>query len=165
MRKKPGNPKPNGTFNPRPPRVVRAKYGCNNMYAMLGKRRYARTKIKFAKINGTRIFANSQYLELRQQKIEKHDFYNFSKLVFIYLSDIKSIGDYAFAKCSCLKFVSISNHLKEIGSKIFAYCRSIEIKYSGTIQEWDNINKKSDWAKKCNSIRVVCTDGEIMINS
>ena len=91
---------------------------------------------------------------------------------------VTSIGVCEFAECFNLKTIIVPKSVTSIGSTIFQYLalHSISIHYNGTQEEWENIEKSSNW---CGSdqydfdnggtpvpvyITVFCIDGVINYN-
>lgn len=57
-----------------------------------------------------------------------------------------SISNKAFSNCSNLTEVEIPTSVKIIGSEAFASCdKLIDIRYNGTIGEWESVAKNTDW--------------------
>lgn len=67
--------------------------------------------------------------------------------------------------CNNLKCVTISNKVSYISYYAFYNCPSLDtINYLGTIEEWNSINKLSDWAKNIPATVVHCSDGDVQIS-
>ena len=49
------------------------------------------------------------------------------------------------------------------GSPVFTFEKSFdkEIRFDGTIEEWNSLSKNTDWYYNASHFTVVCTDGEI----
>lgn len=101
------------------------------------------------------------------------------------LNNIKSIGDGIFMQCSGLTSVEIPQGVNRLKSNMFAGCDSLTmisipdsvisidgyalhnteklavIKYSGTIDQWKNIEKSYGWDSMSGEYTVYCTDGII----
>ena len=59
--------------------------------------------------------------------------------------------------------VSLPKSLTTIGKKAFYYCSDLkEIKYNGSMEEWNNITKELDW-DYYSIKKVICSDGEISL--
>lgn len=68
----------------------------------------------------------------------------------------------AFAECINLKTVYLPRSIKDLCEEIFFKCSSLsKIIYSGTVAEWEEIDKNDDWAKGAPSFTVVCTNGTV----
>lgn len=97
---------------------------------------------------------------------------------------IESVGNSAFGFCSNLKevtvnakklrrltfygsgnldSVTIGRNVSSWGDQIFLSCNKIpSITYLGTINDWNNISKHSNWKSGNTSIKkIICSDGEI----
>ncbi len=100
-------------------------------------------------------------------------------------SGLTSIGDSVFSLCSSLTDITIPDSVTKIESTAFSGCKSLasiaipagvklidhyafcdcfnltDINYSGTIEDWLNIEKNSNWNYGLNDYTVHCTDGSI----
>lgn len=76
------------------------------------------------------------------------------------------IGDYAFSDCEVRSDSSadiiISKSVKRIGKFAFYHYMIQCVSYEGTMQEWNSIEKLSDWCHY-SFIKVICTDGTIYL--
>ena len=73
---------------------------------------------------------------------------------------VTSIGNYAFYGCSGLTSVTIGKGVTSIGSEAFYGCRRLtSITFNGTIAQWNDIFKGSDWRIDVPATEVVCKDG------
>ena len=54
---------------------------------------------------------------------------------------VTSIGDYAFCYCSSLTSVTIGNSVTSIGECAFLDCPLTDVYYTGTEEQWNNIDK------------------------
>jgi hypothetical protein len=62
--------------------------------------------------------------------------------------------------------VDIPNSVTNIGGWAFGDCTSLStINYEGTVEEWHNIQKDSDWSLLGYSCTVYCTDGNVTYGS
>lgn len=77
-------------------------------------------------------------------------------------ASVKSISKDAFSGCKGLTNIIISNGITNIDSYAFRNCEKLaSITYSGTIEQWNAINKGSDWNYYTGNYVVHCTDGDI----
>lgn len=76
-----------------------------------------------------------------------------------------SIGTEAFCDCLGLTSVTIGNGVTSIGKWAFYDCRQLKnIKYTGTISDWNNISKRIGWNDEVSIDCVVhCIDGDIKL--
>lgn len=90
---------------------------------------------------------------------------NFSNLEEVILAEgITRIGSWAFGS-SLIRSITLPKSLKEIGSNAFMSNTSIyELKFSGTMDEWNAIVKGSDW-KPYSVGYVICSDGNVTLQS
>ena len=76
----------------------------------------------------------------------------------------KFIGAGAFDYCDSLTSVTIGNSVTTIGHDAFAYCASLtSITFTGTVEEWNAIEKGSNWNHNVPAAKVVCSDGEVAL--
>ena len=58
----------------------------------------------------------------------------------------------------------IPGGVKTIGPSAFFDCIYLEtITFKGTIAQWNNITKGSDWNSNVPATKVICTDGEVAL--
>lgn len=80
----------------------------------------------------------------------------------IYIPDgVERIGEGAFALCGNLESVIVGKGIKEIGEKAFANTNLKEIKYSGTISEWNSVKKAFCWLSAEQKCKVYCKNGTV----
>ena len=78
--------------------------------------------------------------------------------------NVKSIMGQAFRGCS-LTSVTISIGVEYIGSQAFMHTPLEEIKYLGTVEQWNSIRKADDWNDLTFMLkRVVCNNGVVEIS-
>lgn len=96
--------------------------------------------------------------------IGNNAFYGCSQLVYIDLgSGIKKIGLQAFSN-TALTEITLPASLTTIGQQAFANCESlINIKYKGTMSDWETITKNAGWHDNTPATVVQCADGDIPI--
>lgn len=77
-----------------------------------------------------------------------------------FLRSITSIGASAFENCTALESVTFTDSVQSIGNRAFAFTGSFDIKYQGTADKWNAIEKKSFWNyQDSGSITVYVNDG------
>ena len=105
----------------------------------------------------------SVYIPDSVTSIGSSAFYNCSALTTITIPDsVTTIGDYAFSVCSSLRSITIPDSVTSIGSEAFSYCDILTgIIFEGTKEQWDDIEKGSDWDLSTDHYTIYCTDGEI----
>ena len=75
---------------------------------------------------------------------------------------VTSIGDGAFAWCERLTSITIPDSVTSIGDSAFMGCDSLkELRFGGTMEQWNAIAKKSYWSDGTGAFTIYCTDGEI----
>ena len=91
--------------------------------------------------------------------------YIFSSLEKINIpSSVKVIESNAFDRCNSLSTITLPNSITTLGQSVFAYCESLtSINYSGTMAEWNQINKNENWANGSSITQIVCSDGTITL--
>lgn len=96
-------------------------------------------------------------------EIYDREFYECDYIIDIEINDIyERIGVFAFYKCVNLEMVTIGKNMKEIDICAFAQCSKLkQIKYFGSIQEWEAIIKGADWKSQAGDFSVVCTNGTL----
>ena len=68
-----------------------------------------------------------------------------------------------FSNCHYITEVSISKSTKTIAAYAFAYCSRLKtIRFDGTVDEWNAIQKDTNWNTGCGTITVYCTNGTVM---
>lgn len=71
-----------------------------------------------------------------------------------------SIG--VFRDCTSLKNITIPNSVERISNSAFYNCSNLKsITFQGTVDEWNAINKSSNWDGATGSYTIYCIDGEI----
>ena len=77
-------------------------------------------------------------------------------------NNVTSIGFNTFYDCNNLSSVTMSNSVRNIKSYAFSNCSNLSnIIFNGTINEWNNITKASDWKNNSNIQTITCSDGVI----
>ena len=90
-----------------------------------------------------------------------------SSLTKVILPDaLTLIGFSSFSYCSSLQYIEIGNNVTVIEHNAFDGCTSLtEIRFRGTVEEWNAIEKENYWNLDMPSCKVICTNGEILIDS
>ena len=87
-----------------------------------------------------------------------------SVVIFEEGSICKTIGSGAFSDCISLTRVEIPNSIENIESAAFGYCEELSnITFKGTVAEWNNVSKGSNWSRGIQATQVVCSDGTVSI--
>ena len=74
---------------------------------------------------------------------------------------VRSIGWYAFMGANLMD-VTLNNGLTKIGSGAFDDCELLtEIKFNGTVTEWNGILKEGGGNISDEPLAIVCTDGRV----
>lgn len=79
---------------------------------------------------------------------------------------VKYIDGGAFNECSSMKTVEMGSSVEYIGRLAFGDCLSLaEIKYSGTAEQWAEIEKDTQWIWSIDTMRfyVVCSDETLYV--
>ena len=95
--------------------------------------------------------------------IEIYAFDTHTELKNIEIPDsVTLIKEQAFDGCVGLKTVTIGKGVKNISSFAFSGCTGLtDIYYKGTKEEWNSIEKKSEWDFNSDNYKIHCTDGDI----
>ena len=88
-----------------------------------------------------------------------------SEISFEKYSQLTTIGDYAFLDNTSLSRITLPSSLTYIGKSAFEYTRDLEIIiFEGTIEQWNNIVKGSNWNQDSSVTEVVCSNGVVPLN-
>jgi len=69
-----------------------------------------------------------------------------------------------FERCTGLRNIHLPSTLQTISDAVFISCSNLSyISYSGTITQWNNISKASDWREGVPANTVYCLDGNVGI--
>ncbi len=74
---------------------------------------------------------------------------------------VEIIGNYVFANCDNLKSITLPNTIELIVYDAFQSSNITEIKFNGTVAEWNAIEKNNGWNNGLKATKVICTDGEV----
>lgn len=101
-------------------------------------------------------------------EIKSKAFQEFRSLTSIVIPDgVTSIGNQAFASCAELTNITIPKSVVKIGKQAFNNCKQLTtINYSGTMEEWNIIEKGTQWSKTNASgsvLTIICSDGTVNI--
>ncbi len=90
-------------------------------------------------------------------------FYNCTGLTSITIpNSVTSIGEGAFYNCLGLTSITIPSSVTSIGPETFYGCTGLtSINFEGTIEQWNNVRKASNWDREMPAYTIYCTDGEI----
>ena len=91
------------------------------------------------------------------------EFLECSGLTSITIPDsVTSIGDHTFSGCSGLTSITIPDSVTSIGRLAFGYCSELTtINFQGTKEQWQAIEKDTNWNHSTGEYAVICTDGTI----
>ncbi len=96
--------------------------------------------------------------------IGNYAFYYCSSLTSVVIpNSVTSIGNSAFRICSSLTSVELPNSVTSIGSSAFEACSSLTlVNYTGTIDEWAQINFDSSYANPLSFAKSLKINGEVV---
>lgn len=87
---------------------------------------------------------------------------NYNSLEEIELGEgVNEIGSYAFTQNANLKHIILPSSIEYINYNIVDTAYNVEITYLGTKNQWNNINKVSEWNSSGCITVVHCTDGDV----
>lgn len=97
------------------------------------------------------------------KSIAKTAFFNCESLKSVTLPEsLTTIGEYAFAYCTGLESISIGSNVTEFNMRLLGDCLNLrDIYYSGTIEQWNAIEKHVEWDLGTGEYIVHCSDGDI----
>ena len=75
---------------------------------------------------------------------------------------VTSIGEYTFYQCTSLTSIEIPSSVTSIGNHAFNGCSSLTtVNYTGTMEQWKQINISSYSNNNLTNAKIICTDGTI----
>lgn len=74
---------------------------------------------------------------------------------------IVKLNNASFAQCTNLRRVEIPIGINQISWEVFYGCKNLTIQYGGTQNQWQAINKDSQWNYRADITHVICDDGEL----
>lgn len=81
-------------------------------------------------------------------------------------NSLEVIGNSSFYSCKNLSRIELPESLKVIGDYAFFECTDLcELRFSGTMAEWNDIIKGKHWHCGVGALCVQCSDGEIPIDT
>ena len=80
-------------------------------------------------------------------------------------NSVTIIGNNAFNTCSGLTSITIPNSVTSIGQYgAFYNCTNLStIRFEGTLEEWNAIEKGTDWNKNVPATEVICSNGSVSL--
>lgn len=75
-------------------------------------------------------------------------------------STLTYLGDGVFSECA-ITSITLPKTLVEIGKNAFEGCPLGEIKFLGTVSEWNKIYCQTDWSVFDCLVEITCTDGTV----
>lgn len=99
------------------------------------------------------------------KNLGKKTFYGCKSLKSFTIPDkAKNIGEALFWDCSNLSSMTIGKGVSSIDKDAFFGCFGLKnIVYNGTTEEWNAINKSTDWNTDIPAKEVVCSDGSVSL--
>ena len=95
--------------------------------------------------------------------VAEYAFSGCANLTSITFSDsVTSIGKLAFYECVYLTSVTVPDSVTSICDEAFCCCNSLKsIKFEGTVEQWNAIQKNARWKDGSPIKEVVCSDGTV----
>ena len=86
-----------------------------------------------------------------------------SNLTSITIPDsVTNLGGFSY--CTSLTNITIPSSVTEIDDYTFYGCKSLKtIKFDGTVEQWNSVEKGEKWNDDVPATVVVCSDGEVSI--
>ena len=97
--------------------------------------------------------------------IESSTFSGCWNLTSVTISDsVITIGDDAFRGCTSLTSIVIPDSVTFIGERAFFICiKMADIKFNGTVSQWNAITKGVNWNQNVPATYVQCSDGQVAL--
>ncbi len=70
-----------------------------------------------------------------------------------------SIGTNAFSNCVHLAEIEIPTSVKTIGAYAFYRCSALTVRYAGTVEQWNAVEKRENWNASADGLFILCQDG------
>ena len=127
---------------------------------------YSVTSIGYSAFEGCSSLTS---ISISDVPVEDEELYNQADNFFDNLGigenlSLKINSSSVFARCSSLTSVLISKHTTNIGNMTFDGCESlIDIRYTGTIEQWQEIKLGTCWNRDVPTKIVHCTDGDVEV--
>ena len=81
-------------------------------------------------------------------------------------NNVETIGNNAFINCKSLTTITLPSTITSIGDSAFNNCILLStINFSGTKEQWNAITKGNSWKTNVPANKIICSDGEITLNS
>ena len=100
-------------------------------------------------------------------KFKELDYNTFRELTALEELDlpnsVESIASYGIRECSSLKTLWLSKGLKTLQSYSIDTCPIEYLHFKGTVEEWNQIDKKNNWCYTVSTNVVHCTNGDVNI--
>lgn len=97
------------------------------------------------------------------EQIQENSFMNCTSLKSVTIpGKVHYFGNSAFLDCTSLESVTLTKGMNMIGSSVFSGCAKLSsIRYTGSIADWKEVDKYSNWYKDAPIEYVTCSDGNV----